>query len=158
MAPRCFQKDEILNCDGYMFRVIFSPYLWILILMVSIIFAALYPIAEVTFVLFFLWFQKVLGLPWHVKTGAEAMIGKRAELISPFTRQEDQTPQAWVKVGGERWRARANNTSVLDLVKGDHVVVVGREGLLLDVDVANRPASVNRISRWLSRGSSRTSS
>jgi membrane-bound serine protease (ClpP class) len=64
------------------------------------------------------------GMLWwsrrrRAHVGAEALIGARAVAL------ED----GWVRVAGERWRARADEP----LRPGDEVEIVARAGLVLDV-------------------------
>jgi membrane-bound serine protease (ClpP class) len=68
------------------------------------------------------------GMLWWTRrrragVGAEALIGARAEVLDGD----------WVRVRGERWRARATDP----LRPGETVEVVARDGLVLEV---RRPA------------------
>ena len=65
-----------------------------------------------------------LARRWRPKTGAEAMIGMKAEVVSPLH------PVGQVHVNGELWEARS--TAGADV--GDTVVVRGMEGLTLVVE------------------------
>lgn len=65
-----------------------------------------------------------LARRWRPKTGAEAMIGMRAEVVSPMH------PMGQVRVNGELWEAR----STVGADAGETVVVRGMEGLTLVVD------------------------
>ena len=65
-----------------------------------------------------------LARRWRPKTGAEAMIGMQAEVVSPLH------PVGQVHVNGELWEARS--TAGADV--GDTVVVRGMEGLTLVVE------------------------
>jgi|SRR5262249_10831260 len=65
-----------------------------------------------------------LAKRWRPKTGAEAMIGMRAEVVSPLH------PLGQVHVNGELWEARSSAEADI----GDTVVVRGMEGLTLVVE------------------------
>src|SRR5690349_24948751 len=65
-----------------------------------------------------------LARRWRPKTGAEAMIGMKAEVVSPLH------PLGQVHVNGELWEAR----STVGGDVGDTVVVRGMEGLTLVVE------------------------
>jgi membrane-bound serine protease (ClpP class) len=65
-----------------------------------------------------------LARRWRPKTGAEAMIGMQAEVVSPMH------PLGQVRVNGELWEAR----SIVGADVGDTVVVRGMEGLTLVVE------------------------
>jgi membrane protein implicated in regulation of membrane protease activity len=60
----------------------------------------------------------------RLQTGAEAMIGRRAKVVS------DCRPEGRVSFDGVLWNARCDDGAA----KGDSVVVSGRDGLLLMVD------------------------
>jgi membrane protein implicated in regulation of membrane protease activity len=73
-----------------------------------------------------------LAKRWRPKTGAEAMVGMHAEVVSPMH------PAGQVRVNGELWEA----TSSADADVGDTVVVRGMEGLTLVVEpLAGRGSS-----------------
>jgi membrane protein implicated in regulation of membrane protease activity len=74
-----------------------------------------------------------LAKRWRPKTGAEAMVGMHAEVVSPMH------PAGQVRVNGELWEA----TSSADADVGDTVVVRGMEGLTLVVE----PLAGQRSSR-----------
>lgn len=65
-----------------------------------------------------------LARRWRPKTGAEAMIGMHAEVVSPLH------PLGQVRVNGELWEARSSAQADI----GDTVVVRGMEGLTLVVE------------------------
>jgi len=65
-----------------------------------------------------------LARRWRPKTGAEAMVGMRAEVVSPLH------PTGQVHVNGELWEA----TSSAGADVGDTVVVRALEGLTLVVE------------------------
>jgi len=65
-----------------------------------------------------------LARRWRPKTGAEAMIGKRAEVVAPLH------PIGQVHFNGELWEAR----STADADVGDTVIVRGLDGLTLVVE------------------------
>ncbi len=65
-----------------------------------------------------------LARRWRPKTGAEAMVGMRAEVVSPLR------PTGQVHVNGELWEA----TSKAGADVGDTVVVRALEGLTLVVE------------------------
>lgn len=67
-----------------------------------------------------------LARRWRPKTGAEAMIGMRAEVASPLH------PTGQVHVNGELWEAR----STADADVGDTVIVRALDGLTLLVEPA----------------------
>jgi membrane protein implicated in regulation of membrane protease activity len=60
----------------------------------------------------------------RLQTGAEAMIGRRARVVS------DCRPDGRVSFDGALWNARCDGGAA----KGDSVVVSGRDGLLLIVE------------------------
>ncbi len=72
-----------------------------------------------------------LARRWRPKTGAEAMIGMQAEVVSPLH------PVGQVHVNGELWEARS--TAGADV--GDTVVVRGMEGLTLVVEPLTKRGS-----------------
>ena len=72
-----------------------------------------------------------LARRWRPKTGAEAMIGMRAEVVSSMH------PTGQVRVNGELWEARS--TARAD--PGETVVVRGMDGLTLVVDPLPGPDS-----------------
>jgi membrane protein implicated in regulation of membrane protease activity len=72
-----------------------------------------------------------LAKRWRPKTGAEAMIGMHAEVVSRMN------PTGQVHVNGELWEARS--TAEADV--GDTVIVRGMEGLTLVVDPLSAPDS-----------------
>jgi len=65
-----------------------------------------------------------LARRWRPKTGAEAMVGMRAEVVSPLH------PKGQVHVNGELWEATSNAGADV----GDTVVVRALEGLTLVVE------------------------
>lgn len=65
-----------------------------------------------------------LAKRWRPKTGAEAMIGMHAEVVSPLH------PLGQVHVNGELWEARSSAEADI----GDTVVVRGMDGLTLVVE------------------------
>jgi membrane protein implicated in regulation of membrane protease activity len=67
-----------------------------------------------------------LARRWRPKTGAEAMVGMRAEVVSPLH------PTGQVHVNGELWEA----VSKADAEVGETVVVRAMEGLTLVVEPA----------------------
>lgn len=67
-----------------------------------------------------------LARRWRPKTGAEAMIGQRAEVVARLH------PTGQVRLNGELWEAR----STADAEVGDTVVVRGLDGLTLVVEPA----------------------
>ena len=64
-----------------------------------------------------------LARRWKPKTGAEAMIGQEAEVVSPCC------PVGEVRVHGELWRARCEHGAEV----GEHVCIERIEGLTLVV-------------------------
>ena len=66
------------------------------------------------------WFWIRLSRRRRVQVGAETLIGAQAETVTPNQ----------VRVQGELWQAR----SEAPLVPGQRVRVVGREGLILEVE------------------------
>ena len=75
-----------------------------------------------------------LARRWRPKTGAEAMVGKRAQVSSPLN------PTGQVHVNGELWEARSSADADL----GDTVVVRGIDGLTLVVEPAPDEGSSHR--------------
>jgi membrane protein implicated in regulation of membrane protease activity len=65
-----------------------------------------------------------LARRWRPKTGAEAMVGMHAEVVSAMR------PNGQVRVSGELWEARSSAEADI----GDTVVVRGMEGLTLVVE------------------------
>jgi membrane-bound serine protease (ClpP class) len=57
------------------------------------------------------------------RTGREALVAERGEALSELA------PEGWVRVQGERWRARAAER----LASGDPIVVESVDGLVLRV-------------------------
>ena len=95
---------------------LFVPGPWNLLVLIGGVFAE---IGEV------IWGRR-LARRWRPKTGAEAMVGKRAQVSSPLN------PTGQVHVNGELWEAR----STADADVGDTVVVRGIDGLTLVVEPA----------------------
>lgn len=67
-----------------------------------------------------------LARRWRPQTGAEAMIGQRAEVVSPCR------PTGQVRINGELWEA----TCAHGIDAGEQAIVRGLEGLTLIVDPA----------------------
>jgi membrane-bound serine protease (ClpP class) len=70
-----------------------------------------------------------LARRWRPQTGAEAMIGMRAEVVSPCR------PTGQVRVSGELWEATCAGGADV----GDTVIVRRLDGLTLVVDPAPAP-------------------
>jgi membrane-bound serine protease (ClpP class) len=103
---------------------LFVPWPWkLLVLIVGIV-------AEIGEVI---WGRR-LARRWRPKTGAEAMIGMRAEVASPLH------PTGQVHVNGELWEARSTATADV----GDTVVVRAMDGLTLLVEPASGQGSSHR--------------
>jgi membrane protein implicated in regulation of membrane protease activity len=75
-----------------------------------------------------------LARRWRPKTGAEAMVGMRAEVVAPLH------PIGQVHVNGELWEAR----STADVDVGATVVVRAIDGLTLVVEPASGRGSSHR--------------
>ena len=60
----------------------------------------------------------------RVRSGAEEMLGQKAEVLEDFSRQ------GWVRIAGERWKARIPGGART----GEELKVVGRQGLLLHLE------------------------
>ena len=88
------------------------------------VFAALLEVGEVFFWLRFL-------RRYRVQTGAEGMVGKRAEVLQACS------PRGSVRVGGEIWNAR----SEVPVTRGETVRIAGVEGLTLLVEPRGPQAS-----------------
>src|SRR5918996_1087956 len=84
---------------------------------VAVVAAAFVEVGEVYFWIRFL--QR-----YRVQTGAEAMVGRPAEVL------QDCSPDGRVRVGGEIWRAR----SEAPVTRGEMVRIVGLDGLTLLVE------------------------
>lgn len=69
-----------------------------------------------------------LARRWRPKTGAEAMIGKRAEVVSALR------PKGQVRLDGELWKA----TCADGAERGEEVIVRQLKGLTLVVEPARR--------------------
>lgn len=81
-----------------------------------------------------------LARRWRPKTGAEAMIGKRAEVVSPLR------PKGQVRLDSELWEATSSDGAD----RGDGVIVRRLEGLTLVVepeDDSTNPESGNPRTR-----------
>jgi len=61
---------------------------------------------------------------YRIQTGAEAMVGKRAEVLDACS------PEGRVRVAGEIWNAR----SELPVLSGQAVRITGMDGLTLSVE------------------------
>ena len=72
--------------------------------------------------------RRTLG--WHKKTGAEALVGMSAEVVS------DCNPSGRVRVRGELWNAEAATPAR----RGERVVVTAVDGLRLEVAPATERA------------------
>jgi membrane-bound serine protease (ClpP class) len=70
------------------------------------------------------WFWIRLSRRWHIRAGAETLIGATAQVVS------ECRPLGQVRVQGERWRARCDAGAAV----GETVRIVGRDGLTLLVD------------------------
>jgi membrane-bound serine protease (ClpP class) len=84
---------------------------------VAVVAAALVEVGEVFFWLRFL-------RRYRIQTGAEAMVGRRAEAL------ESCSPEGRVRIGGEIWKAR----SELPVVAGQAVRITAVDGLTLSVE------------------------
>jgi membrane protein implicated in regulation of membrane protease activity len=100
---------------------IFVPWPWKLLVLVGGILAE---VGEV------IWGRR-LARRWKPRTGAETMIGMRAEVVSPLH------PTGQVHVNGELWEA----TSPAGAEVGDTVVIRAMEGLTLLVAPASMGGS-----------------
>lgn len=78
-----------------------------------------------------------LARRWRPQTGAEAMIGMRAEVVSPCR------PTGQVRVNGELWEATCAEGADV----GDETIVRGIEGLTLLVDLAPAQGDSKRAAR-----------
>ena len=65
-------------------------------------------------------------------TGKEALVGRRAEVVSSFEATQGHF-EGWVSVGGERWRARTRSVPG----PGDAVTIDAIEGLVLEVSLVD---------------------
>jgi membrane-bound serine protease (ClpP class) len=90
------------------------PKPWGLVLVAA---AAIVEVAES-----FFWIH--LSRRWHIRVGAETLIGATAEVVSACS------PVGQVRVQGELWRAECRGGAQ----PGDIVRVVGRDGLTLLVE------------------------
>lgn len=84
---------------------------------VFLVFAALFEVFEV-----FLWIKFLRR--YRVTTGAEGMVGERAEAISPLD------PEGQVRLRGEIWNARSS----APVPDGGEVRIAAVDGLTLVVD------------------------
>jgi membrane-bound serine protease (ClpP class) len=84
---------------------------------VAVVAAAFVEVGEVFFWLRFL-------RRYRIQTGAEAMVGRRAEVIAPCS------PEGRVRVGGEIWNARSERP----IVTGQAVRITEVDGLTLSVE------------------------
>ena len=70
------------------------------------------------------WFWIRFSRRWHIRAGAETLIGSTAKVVS------ECRPLGQVRVRGELWRARCDSGAGV----GEAVRIVGREGLTLLVE------------------------
>ncbi len=70
-------------------------------------------------------------VPAH--TGADAMCGQRAAVLTPFAPSGHGDLRGAVRLGGERWRAWSTDPAAHQLVPGDVVRVRRVRGLALEV-------------------------
>ena len=80
------------------------------------------------------WYRYTRRYP--VSVGREALLGQAAEVLEPCR------PVGWIRVHGERWRARCRAG---DAGRGDAVVVEGVEGLTLVVSPAANALAQSRL-------------
>jgi inner membrane protein len=73
----------------------------------------------------FLYFKIFKAMRQQVKTGREAMIGKKALVV------EDINPEGKIEYAGEIWNATARGRCFL---KGEQAKITGFRGLLLQVE------------------------
>jgi membrane-bound serine protease (ClpP class) len=85
---------------------------------VLVVSAAFVEVAEVGF---WLWYSKRR----RVQAGAETLIGRRAEVVAPCL------PDGQVRLDGELWHAHCGSAGART---GEHVRVVARDGLVLEVE------------------------
>ena len=79
----------------------------------------------------FLYFKIFKAMRQQVKTGREAMIGKKALVV------EDIDPEGKIQYAGEIWDASARKSRIL---KGEQVKINGFRGLVLQVEkILNKP-------------------
>jgi membrane-bound ClpP family serine protease len=79
----------------------------------------------------FLYFKIFKAMRQQVKTGREAMIGKKALVV------EDIDPEGKIQYAGEIWDASARENCIL---KGEQVKINGFRGLVLQVEkILNEP-------------------
>jgi len=88
------------------------PWGWI-----AVITAAVIDVAETAF---FVWWSKQR----RAAVGAETLVGRRAVVVRALS------PRGQVKLDGETWEAR----SAAEIPPGEEVVVIGIEGLVLEVE------------------------
>jgi membrane-bound serine protease (ClpP class) len=96
---------------------VFLPWPWNLLVILA---GALIEVGELT------WGLR-LARRWRPRTGAEAMIGERAEVIAACR------PVGQVRVSGERWQARCDEGAAV----GETVRIERIEGLTLVVSRAS---------------------
>ncbi len=70
----------------------------------------------------------------HVKSGSEALVGKKG------VAQSDITPEGYIRINGELWRAVAEPAGVV-IAAGTDVEVLGAEGMKVVVRAAPRQGS-----------------
>jgi membrane protein implicated in regulation of membrane protease activity len=97
--------------------VVPDPWGWLLVAA-----GVIFEVAEGAF-----WFR--LTRRWRVKAGPETLIGASGDVVLPCL------PEGQVRVGGEIWAARCTAGART----GEHVRVVGRDGLVLVVEPETRP-------------------
>lgn len=86
--------------------------------------ALAWPIGEL-----FLWTQKKLGFPRHVKTGAEGLMGQTAIVVRPFSWDERRKCMLGkVRLSGEVWWARITEHQAPQVRQGESVRVEGIDG------------------------------
>lgn len=106
---------------------------------VMIIGALLYPILGIVVPVLLIWFQRLFGFPRNVKTGAEALAGKTAEVDRVFAWNDERNCFIGrVKLGSEIWSAACSDEQITKVAVGDEVLVDQFEhGLLLRVERFN---------------------
>ncbi len=76
----------------------------------------------------------------HVKSGSEALIGKNG------IAQSDITPEGYIRINGELWRAVAEPAGLV-IAAGTDVEVLRAEGMKVVVRAAPRPGTLTNSGR-----------
>lgn len=117
-----------------MLQILLNPWVWLLLFLVLLIGAALFPLFGVIVPWILIAIQNKLGFPRNVKTGVEALLGQEAVISKPFLWDEEKSIyRGKIKIGAETWIAVSDDVDVSKLAVGELVKIEACDMLTLRV-------------------------